>query len=186
MSKPVSAVWSAGRSTSTNHSEHCARRIADGLKVKNAILDGEIVCIGPDGRPIFNQLLYRRGCGCRNLRSLDVDCWGGVVPLPPCARTPLCGNTAVSHPLPPHDALHQHQGPDTSPPRIRESSTARHCAAPGARDERSRPSAPSRRIKGLYGLESPGTGHPRARPCDLARGHDAPADGASCWILKYR
>jgi bifunctional non-homologous end joining protein LigD len=35
--------------------------IAQGLKVENAILDGEIVCVGPDGHPIFNQLLYRRG-----------------------------------------------------------------------------------------------------------------------------
>lgn len=35
--------------------------IAEGLKVENAILDGELVCIGPDGRPIFSQLLYRRG-----------------------------------------------------------------------------------------------------------------------------
>lgn len=35
--------------------------IAQGLSVENAILDGEIVCIGADGRPIFNELLYRRG-----------------------------------------------------------------------------------------------------------------------------
>jgi bifunctional non-homologous end joining protein LigD len=35
--------------------------IGKGLKVDNAILDGEIVCVGPDGRPVFNQLLYRRG-----------------------------------------------------------------------------------------------------------------------------
>jgi hypothetical protein len=38
----------------------CAAIAAD-PKVENAILDGEIVCIGPDGGPIFNQLLYRRG-----------------------------------------------------------------------------------------------------------------------------
>lgn len=35
--------------------------IAGNLKVDNAILDGEIVCVGSDGLPIFNQLLYRRG-----------------------------------------------------------------------------------------------------------------------------
>jgi bifunctional non-homologous end joining protein LigD len=29
--------------------------------VANAILDGEVVCVGPDGRPVFNELLYRRG-----------------------------------------------------------------------------------------------------------------------------
>jgi bifunctional non-homologous end joining protein LigD len=28
--------------------------IAESLKVENAILDGEIVCIGPDGCPLFN------------------------------------------------------------------------------------------------------------------------------------
>ena len=35
--------------------------IAERLKVENAILDGEIVCIGPDGSPILHQLLYRWG-----------------------------------------------------------------------------------------------------------------------------
>ena len=57
----VSAVWSAARSTPTNPSKSLCAAIASGLKVENAILDGEIVCVGPDGRPLFNQLLYRRG-----------------------------------------------------------------------------------------------------------------------------
>jgi bifunctional non-homologous end joining protein LigD len=35
--------------------------IAAGLKIEDAILDGEIVCLGADGLPIFNQLLYHRG-----------------------------------------------------------------------------------------------------------------------------
>jgi bifunctional non-homologous end joining protein LigD len=32
--------------------------------VKNAILDGEVVCLDDDGRPLFNALLYRRGAPC--------------------------------------------------------------------------------------------------------------------------
>jgi bifunctional non-homologous end joining protein LigD len=32
------------------------------LKVKNAIIDGEIVCLDAEGRSIFNELLFRRGC----------------------------------------------------------------------------------------------------------------------------
>ena len=31
------------------------------LKVKNAILDGEIVCLDGEGKSLFNQLLFRRG-----------------------------------------------------------------------------------------------------------------------------
>jgi bifunctional non-homologous end joining protein LigD len=32
------------------------------LKVKNAVLDGELVCLDTEGRSIFNELLFRRGC----------------------------------------------------------------------------------------------------------------------------
>ncbi len=32
------------------------------LKVKNAVLDGEIVCLDSKGRSIFNELMFRRGC----------------------------------------------------------------------------------------------------------------------------
>jgi bifunctional non-homologous end joining protein LigD len=35
--------------------------IARDLRVRNAILDGEIVCLDCDGRSLFNELLYRRG-----------------------------------------------------------------------------------------------------------------------------
>jgi bifunctional non-homologous end joining protein LigD len=31
------------------------------LKVKNAVIDGEIVCLDSEGRSIFNELLFRRG-----------------------------------------------------------------------------------------------------------------------------
>jgi bifunctional non-homologous end joining protein LigD len=31
------------------------------LKVKSAILDGEIVCLDSEGRSVFYELLYRRG-----------------------------------------------------------------------------------------------------------------------------
>jgi bifunctional non-homologous end joining protein LigD len=32
------------------------------LKAKNAVIDGEIVCLDAEGRSIFNELLFRRGC----------------------------------------------------------------------------------------------------------------------------
>ena len=32
------------------------------LKVENAIIDGELVCLDSEGRSIFNELLFRRGC----------------------------------------------------------------------------------------------------------------------------
>jgi len=32
------------------------------LKVKNAIIDGELACLDSEGRSIFNELLFRRGC----------------------------------------------------------------------------------------------------------------------------
>ncbi len=35
--------------------------IARGLKVKNAVLDGEIVVLDQQGRSVFNKMLFRRG-----------------------------------------------------------------------------------------------------------------------------
>ena len=32
------------------------------LKVQNAVMDGEIVCLDAEGRSIINELLFRRGC----------------------------------------------------------------------------------------------------------------------------
>jgi bifunctional non-homologous end joining protein LigD len=32
------------------------------LKVKTLIFDGELVCLDSEGRSIFNELLFRRGC----------------------------------------------------------------------------------------------------------------------------
>jgi hypothetical protein len=32
------------------------------LKVKDAVIDGELVCLDSKGRSIFNELLFRRGC----------------------------------------------------------------------------------------------------------------------------
>jgi bifunctional non-homologous end joining protein LigD len=31
------------------------------VQVLDAVIDGELVCFGPDGKPRFNDLLYRRG-----------------------------------------------------------------------------------------------------------------------------
>jgi bifunctional non-homologous end joining protein LigD len=32
------------------------------LKVKNAVIDGEVVCLDAESRSIFNELLLRKGC----------------------------------------------------------------------------------------------------------------------------
>jgi ATP-dependent DNA ligase len=32
------------------------------LKAQNAVIDGELVCLDSEGRSIFNELLFRRGC----------------------------------------------------------------------------------------------------------------------------
>ena len=32
------------------------------MKVKNAVIDGELVCLDSEGRSIFNELLLRKGC----------------------------------------------------------------------------------------------------------------------------
>ena len=32
------------------------------LKVENAIIDGELACLDSEGRSIFNELMFRRGC----------------------------------------------------------------------------------------------------------------------------
>jgi bifunctional non-homologous end joining protein LigD len=32
------------------------------LKVKNAVIDGELVCLDSEGRSIFDELLHRKGC----------------------------------------------------------------------------------------------------------------------------
>ncbi len=32
------------------------------LKVKSAVIDGELVCLDSEGRSIFNELLHRKGC----------------------------------------------------------------------------------------------------------------------------
>lgn len=41
-----------------------AAEIAVALRVRNAILDGEVVCLDGDGSPLFNALLYRRSEPC--------------------------------------------------------------------------------------------------------------------------
>jgi bifunctional non-homologous end joining protein LigD len=35
--------------------------LAEALEGRDAILDGEIVCLGPDGRSLFKHLMYKRG-----------------------------------------------------------------------------------------------------------------------------
>ncbi len=41
--------------------ERLRHDLAASIKAENAIIDGEIVCLGEDGRPQFYDLLYRRG-----------------------------------------------------------------------------------------------------------------------------
>jgi ATP-dependent DNA ligase len=38
------------------------RRHLASLKVKDAVIDGELVCLDSEGRSIFNELLLRKGC----------------------------------------------------------------------------------------------------------------------------
>ena len=38
-----------------------ANEIAQGISVRDAILDGELVCLDQGGRPQFNELFFRRG-----------------------------------------------------------------------------------------------------------------------------
>jgi bifunctional non-homologous end joining protein LigD len=38
-----------------------ANELAHGMRCHTAVLDGEICCLGPDGRPEFYNLLFRRG-----------------------------------------------------------------------------------------------------------------------------
>jgi bifunctional non-homologous end joining protein LigD len=35
--------------------------LGENVQVLDAVIDGELVCLGADGRPQFDQLLYRRG-----------------------------------------------------------------------------------------------------------------------------
>ena len=35
--------------------------LGENVQVLDAVIDGELVCLGQDGKPLFNQLLYRRG-----------------------------------------------------------------------------------------------------------------------------
>jgi bifunctional non-homologous end joining protein LigD len=41
--------------------DELAETIAEGLEVRDAILDGELVCLDQAGRPQFNELFFRRG-----------------------------------------------------------------------------------------------------------------------------
>lgn len=38
--------------------------LAETIRVRDAIIDGEIACLDPEGRPQFNELLYRRAQPC--------------------------------------------------------------------------------------------------------------------------
>jgi bifunctional non-homologous end joining protein LigD len=35
--------------------------LGENVQVLDAVIDGELVCFGPDGKPRFKDLLYRRG-----------------------------------------------------------------------------------------------------------------------------
>lgn len=47
----------------TKFGDLCAS-IAESVRAKNAVLDGEIVCLDSTGRSVFNDLLFRRGEDC--------------------------------------------------------------------------------------------------------------------------
>ena len=45
------------------------------LRVKNAILDGELICIDVDGVSVFNELMFRRGVPYFYAFDFDVTQW---------------------------------------------------------------------------------------------------------------
>ena len=50
------------RKRNSYKSFHSLRDNLATLKVQNAIIDGEIVCLDSEGRSIFDELLHRKGC----------------------------------------------------------------------------------------------------------------------------
>jgi bifunctional non-homologous end joining protein LigD len=58
------------------HLDPLAAALAKRLRVTNAVLDGEVCCADETGRPIFLDLLRRKGpCFEHNLRGLAVPGW---------------------------------------------------------------------------------------------------------------
>jgi len=62
------AYISEGRCELVSHRQNSCKSFGElrdhlaKLKVKNVVLDGELVCLDSEGRSIFNELLFRRGC----------------------------------------------------------------------------------------------------------------------------
>jgi hypothetical protein len=64
MSKAEPAGWCRAIETRFKTFEPLAQAIGQELSGRSAILDGEIVRPGPDGRPMFYELMRRRGPFC--------------------------------------------------------------------------------------------------------------------------
>ena len=64
MWKTAPAGWSRETGMRSGHSRRWRKRSASSSAGRSAILDGEIVRPGPDGRPLFYELMRRRGPFC--------------------------------------------------------------------------------------------------------------------------
>ena len=63
--RALAHVWDGkcelvSRKRNSYKSFYCFRENLATLKVQNAIIDGEIVCLDSEGRSIFNELLHRK------------------------------------------------------------------------------------------------------------------------------
>ena len=60
-SSTANANWCRAAATGTSRFSRCATKSREASKVKNAVLDGEIVVLDQQGRSVFNKMLFRRG-----------------------------------------------------------------------------------------------------------------------------
>jgi hypothetical protein len=67
------AGWCRANRNAFKTFEPLAQAICQDLSGRSAILDGESVRPGPDGRPLFYELMWRRGPGeFLNLKQFDI------------------------------------------------------------------------------------------------------------------
>ena len=48
------------RNRTNPHTRRLVERLAHAVRAPSCVLDGEIVCLAPDGRSLFHRLLFRR------------------------------------------------------------------------------------------------------------------------------
>ena len=59
---PIKTACASSRATETRSRAflHSAEGLARDLKGRRCVLDGEVLCLNPDGKPQFRDLLFRR------------------------------------------------------------------------------------------------------------------------------